>query len=158
MVAATLANKHNISFENKEGVVKPNYYGSVTQSSTIKLGVDKEGNDVYAPFNSILPFVHPNDLVIGGWDISKLPLDKAMKRAKVLDHDLQRQLVQHMDKIVPLPSVYYPDFIAMNQKERADNVFNVDKEGKVTTGDKWKDVERIRSDIQKFKKENGLDK
>lgn len=158
MVGATLANKHKISFENKEGVVEPNYYGSVTQSSTIKLGVDSEGNDVYAPFSSVLPFVHPNDLVIGGWDISKLPLDKAMKRAKVLDVDLQRQLVDHMKDIVPMPSVYYPDFIAMNQKERADNVFNVDSKGEVTTENKWADVERIRSDIAKFKADNKLDK
>lgn len=158
MVAATLANKHNISFENKEGKVEPNYYGSVTQSSTVKLGVDSQGNDVYAPFSSIVPLVNPNDLVIGGWDISKLPLDKAMRRSKVLDFDLQRQLVDRMKDIVPLPSVYYPDFIAMNQKERADNVFNVDSKGEVTTKTKWADVERIRSDIKKFKEENGLDK
>lgn len=158
MVAATLANKHKISFENKDGKVEPNYYGSVTQSSTIKLGVDAEGNDVYAPFSSVVPLVNPNDLVIGGWDISKMPLDQAMKRAKVLDVDLQRQLVDRMKDIVPLPSVYYPDFIAMNQKERADNVFNVDSKGDVTTKNKWADVERIRADIQKFKKDNGLDK
>lgn len=158
MVAATLANKHNISFENKEGVVEPNYYGSVTQSSTVKLGVDNLGNDVYAPFSSIVPLVHPNDLVIGGWDISKMPLEQAMKRSKVLDFDLQRQLVDRMKDIVPLPSVYYPDFIAMNQKERADNVFNLDSNGEVTTKTKWEDVERIRSDIKKFKEENDLDK
>ncbi|WPK23771.1 hypothetical protein PUMCH_001017 [Australozyma saopauloensis] len=158
LMAAILANKNKISFENKEGLVEPNYYGSVTQSSTIKLGVDAEGNDVYAPFNSILPMVSPNDLVVGGWDISKLPLDKAMKRAKVLDVDLQRQLVEHLEKVQPLPSVYYPDFIAMNQKERADNVFNVDSNGEVTTKNKWADVERIRSDINKFKKDNNLDK
>lgn len=158
LIGAILANKKKISFENKEGVVEPNYYGSVTQSSTIKLGVDAEGNDVYAPFNSILPFVSPNDLVVSGWDISKLPLDKAMKRAKVLDVDLQRQLVSDMEKITPLPSVYYPDFIAMNQKERADNVFNLDSNGEVNTKDKWADVERIREDIKKFKKENNLDK
>lgn len=158
MIAATLANKHKLSFENKEGVVEANYYGSVTQSSTVKLGVDAEGNDVYAPFNSILPFVHPNDLVIGGWDISGLPLDKAMKRSKVLDVDLQRQLVDRMKDITPLPSVYYPDFIAMNQKERADNIFNVDSKGEVTTERKWEDVEKIREDIRKFKKDNSLDK
>lgn len=158
LIGAILANKNKISFENKEGIVEPNYYGSVTQSSTIKLGVDQSGNDVYAPFNSILPFVHPNDLVVGGWDISKQPLDQAMKRAKVLDVDLQRQLVKYMEKMTPLPSVYYPDFIAMNQKERADNVFNVDKAGEVTTKTKWADVERIRSDIKKFKEDNKLDK
>lgn len=158
MIAATLANKHNISFENKEGVVEPNYYGSVTQSSTIKLGVDSQGNDVYAPFNSVVPLVHPNDLVIGGWDISKLPLDQAMKRSKVLDVDLQRQLVDRMKDIVPLPSVYYPDFIAMNQKERADNVSNLDANGEVSTQDKWADVEKVRKDIKQFKEDNKLDK
>ncbi|KAM9933511.1 hypothetical protein OXX80_006872 [Metschnikowia pulcherrima] len=158
LVGAILANKNKLSFENKEGTVEANYYGSVTQSSTIKLGVDAHGNDVYAPFNSILPFVHPNDLVVGGWDISNMPLDKAMKRAKVLDVDLQRQLSGDMAKITPLPSVYYPDFIAINQKDRADNIFNVDADGKPSTGRKWDDVERIRADIKKFKQENGLDK
>jgi myo-inositol-1-phosphate synthase len=159
LVSSILANKHNISFKNKEGVVKPNYYGSVTQSSTIKLGVDKEGNDVYAPFNSIVPFVHPNDLVVGGWDISSMPLDKAMNRAQVLDVDLQRQLEPYLKEYEPLPSIYYPDFIALNQKERADNLINVDsKSGEVLTNNKWADVERIRSDIKDFKKQNDLDK
>lgn len=158
LVAATLANKKQLTFENKEGTVKANYYGSVTQSSTIKLGVDTQGNDVYAPFNLVLPFVNPNDLVVGGWDISKLSLDQAMKRAKVLDVDLQRQLVQDLKGITPLPSVYYPDFIAINQKERADNFFNKTAQGDPSTADKWKDVERIRSDIQNFKKQHGLDK
>lgn len=158
LLASVLANKHNISFENKEGVIKPNYYGSVTQSSTIKLGVDAEGNDVYAPFNSILPFVNPNDLVVGGWDISKLNIGDAMKRAKVLDTDLQKQIYPHVKDITPLKSVYYPDFIALNQKDRADNVSNVDADGKLTTKQKWADVEKVRKDIADFKKANGLDK
>lgn len=158
LVGAILANKEKISFETKEGVVEPNYYGSVTQSSTIKLGVDNEGNDVYAPFNSILPMVSPNDFVVGGWDISKMPLDQAMKRAKVLDVSLQKQLAPKIDKIVPLPSVYYPDFIALNQKDRADNVSNVDSKGEVSTNDKWADVEKVRKDIREFKEANKLDK
>lgn len=158
LVASVLANKHNISFDTKEGTVKPNYYGSVTQSSTIKIGVDEDGNDVYAPFNSLVPFVNPNDLVVGGWDISKLSLDKATKRAKVLDVSLQEKLSSHIKDITPWDSIYYPDFIALNQTDRADNVYNVDGEGKVTTKQKWKDVEKIRADIQRFKKDNGLDK
>ncbi|CAN3361062.1 inositol-3-phosphate synthase [Diutina catenulata] len=159
LVSSILANKHNISFETKEGTIKPNYYGSVTQSSTIKLGVDAEGNDVYAPFNSIVPLVNPNDLVVGGWDISKMPLDQAAKRAQVLDVGLQNQLAPYLKEMTPLPSIYYPDFIAMNQKERADNVYNVDnKTGEARTDNKWADVEKIRSDIQEFKKQNGLDK
>ncbi|CUM63497.1 uncharacterized protein PRCAT00001073001 [Priceomyces carsonii] len=158
LVGSVLANKHNISFENKEGVVKPNYYGSVTQSSTLKIGVDHEGNDIYAPFNSLLPFVNPNDLIVGGWDISKLPLDKAMKRAKVLDTDLQKKLYPYLKNQEPLPSIYYPDFIALNQKERADNVFNKGSDGEPNTKQKWKDVEKIRQDIRDFKKKNKLDK
>lgn len=158
LVGSVLANKHNISFETKERVVKPNYFGSVTQSSTIKLGVDAEGNDVYAPFNSILPMVNPNDFVVGGWDISKLKMDQAMKRAQVLDIDLQKKLYPYIDDMEPLPSIYYPDFIALNQKERADNVSNVDAKGEVDLGNKWKDVEKVRKDIKDFKEKNGLDK
>ena len=157
LMASILANKHNISFENKEGVVKPNYYGSVTQSSTIKIGVDADGNDVYAPFNSIVPFVNPNDLVVDGWDISGMELDQAMKRAKVLDVTLQKQLVPHLKGKKPMESIYYPDFIAANQGDGADNVFNK-VNGEVKTDDKWKDVEKIRKDIRDFKQKNGLDK
>lgn len=159
LVSAILANKKNISFETKEGTVKPNYYGSVTQSSTVKIGVDKEtGNDVYAPFSSIVPLVNPNDLVVGGWDISKAPLDEAMKRAKVLDVTLQDKLQPYLKDIVPMPSIYYPDFIALNQKDRADNVFNSNDAGEVLTNNKWADVEKIRKDIRDFKAKNSLDK
>ncbi|CAX40478.1 inositol-3-phosphate synthase, putative [Candida dubliniensis CD36] len=158
LLGATLANKHNISFENKEGVVKPNYYGSVTQASTVKIGVDKEtGEDVYVPFNSIIPMVNPNDLVIDGWDISGLPLDQAMKRAKVLDVTLQKQLYPYLENKKPLESIYYPDFIALNQSERANNVFN-QANGEVKTDNKWADVEKIRKDIRDFKAKNELDK
>ncbi|GMM34406.1 inositol-3-phosphate synthase [Saccharomycopsis crataegensis] len=158
-LAAILANKHQLSFETKEGTVNPNYYGSVTQSSTVKIGVDPEvGNDVYAPFKSLVPMVNPNDLVIGGWDINSANLKDAMKRAKVLDINLQEKLAPYMEHVKPLASVYYPDFIALNQEARADNVANVDANGKVNTNDKWNDVERIRNDIQQFKKQNNLDK
>merc|ERR1719409_18296 len=94
--------------------------------------------------------VHPNDLVIGGWDISKTNLADAMKRAKVLDVTLQEQLRPHMQQLTPLPSIYYPDFIAANQSERADNVLPGE--------DKKKHMETIRKDIREFKAKNKLDK
>jgi len=40
------------------------------------------------PLKDILPTVNPNDVVIGGWDISKINLAEAMKRAEVIDYDL----------------------------------------------------------------------
>ena len=82
-------------------------------------------------------------------DISSAPLDKAMERAKVLDYDLQRQLAPHMAEIKPLPSVYYPDFIASNQEDRADNV--------IPGHDKQAHVEQLRQDIRTFKQKHGLE-
>ena len=35
---------------------------------------------------------------------------------------LQQQLRPHMQHMVPLPSIYSPDFIAANQEERAANI------------------------------------
>jgi myo-inositol-1-phosphate synthase len=58
---------------------------------------------VFAPFKSLLPIVEPNDIVLGGWDISGLDMAEAMERAAVLDFELQRQLVPYMKGTVPLP-------------------------------------------------------
>ena len=54
----------------------------------------------------MLPMVHPDDFVIGGWDISGMRMDKAMERAQVLDWDLQRQLGVYMKDIKPMPGIY----------------------------------------------------
>ncbi len=140
LTASILANKKKVSWRTKEGEQEPNYFGSVTQSSTLRLGVDAAtGQDVYIPFNEILPMVHPNDLVLGGWDISSANLADAMVRAKVLDWDLQRQLLKEMETMKPMPSVYYPDFIAANQADRADNLI---------PGTMSEQLEHLRKDIR----------
>merc|ERR1711937_151349 len=72
-----------------------------------------------------------------------------MKRGAVLDIDLQKQLYEPLSKIVPRPSIYFPDFIAANQESRADNVL---------TGSKHEQMEQIRKDIRDFKASKGLDK
>ncbi|EQC40828.1 inositol-3-phosphate synthase [Saprolegnia diclina VS20] len=149
LVAGVLANKLGLTWTDKEGLHKADYFGSVTQSSTVRLGTNNKGEGVYVPFKNMLPMVNPNDFVIGGWDISGHNLADAMVRAKVLDYDLQRQLIPHMEKIKPLPSIYYPDFIAANQADRADNVLQ---------GSKQDNLETIRSHIRDFKKSNGCDK
>ncbi|EEY14324.1 inositol-3-phosphate synthase [Verticillium alfalfae VaMs.102] len=121
-------------------------------TSTIKLGTDtKTRKDVNIPFSDILPMVHPNDLVIGGWDISGLNLAEAMDRAQVLEPTLKQQVAKEMAQIVPLPSIYYPDFIAANQEDRADNVLPGTKACN-------EHVEQIRKNIRDFKEKNGLDK
>lgn len=121
--AGIIANKLGMSWQTKNGEKKANYYGSVTQASTCRLGGHGANCvDTYVPFSSLLPMVSPNDLVVGGWDISSMNLADSMRRAKVLDYSLQEQLRPHMQHMVPMPSIYYPDFIAANQTERADNV------------------------------------
>lgn len=134
-LAAILANKNNIEFRNKDGLQKPSYLGSVTQSSTIKIGVDETGNDVFVPFNSLVPMLNPNDLFVSGWDINSANLAVAMERSAVLDYDLQRQLKPLMEKYKPLKSIYYPSFIAANQFDRADNCLNA-RPFKLRTGDR----------------------
>jgi hypothetical protein len=49
-------------------------------------------------------------------------LADAMARARVLEPTLQQQLQPLMSSMRPRPSIYYPDFIAANQSDRADNV------------------------------------
>ncbi|KAI8078082.1 uncharacterized protein B0P05DRAFT_123061 [Gilbertella persicaria] len=150
LTAAILAHKNKLTWRTKNGVQKPNYYGSVTQSSTVRLGVDAQGADVYVPLSEMLPLINPTDLVLGGWDISGKNLAESMERAQVLEYDLQRQVYDDMAKMVPLPSIYYPDFIAANQEDRADNL--------IPGSDKRAHVDQIRKDIRDFKAANQLDK
>jgi myo-inositol-1-phosphate synthase len=148
VTAGILANKHGITWNTKSGLQKPDYFGSVTQASTVRLG-SAGGRDVYVPFNAVLPMVHPNDFVIGGWDISGQSLGDAMRRAEVLDYDLQRQLYPLMNTMKPLPSIYYPDFIAANQSDRADNLI---------AGTKSDHLAALRAHIRDFKAANKVDK
>ncbi len=100
-------NRRGISWRTKNGVQQPNYYGSITQSSTVSLGTDvATGEEVYTPLKGLLPMVDPNEIVFGGWDISSANLAESMERAAVLDWDLQRQLIPYMKDIKPLPGIY----------------------------------------------------
>nr|XP_012149184.1 PREDICTED: inositol-3-phosphate synthase 1-B isoform X2 [Megachile rotundata] len=148
ITAALLANKLNLSWETKNGIQKANWYGSLVQASTVKLG---KGNkeDVYVPMSWMLPMVNPDDIELDGWDISDMNISDAMQRAKVLDINLQKQLIPHMMHMKPRKSIYYSDFIAANQEERANNLIS---------GTKFEHLERIRKDIAEFKEAKNLDK
>lgn len=54
-----------------------------------------------------------------------------------------------MSEIKPRPSIYFPDFIAANQLDRANNVIKADKKSKA--------FDQIRKDIRDFKKNKELD-
>eukprot|EP01045_Picozoa_sp_COSAG04_P009031 COSAG04_NODE_514_length_13214_cov_6.456805_5_plen_500_part_00 len=149
VAGALVANKEKLTWETRKGTQSANFYGSITQSSTTMLGNGPEGEECYVPLKSLLPMVEPDDMVIGGWDISSMNLADAMKRSRVFEPELQAKLRPYLESIVPLPAPYYPQFIAANQGERADNVL---------PGTKAEHVEAIRRHIREFKAANGLDK
>ncbi|KAF1994901.1 inositol-3-phosphate synthase [Amniculicola lignicola CBS 123094] len=152
VTAGIIANRRGLVWETKTGKQSANYYGSVIMGSTTKLGTDsKSGKEINIPFHDLLPMVHPNDLTIGGWDISGLNLAEAMDRAKVLEPSLKSLVRKEMALMKPLPSIYYPDFIAANQEDRADNLIPGSKASVAH-------VEQIRKDIRDFKAANNLDK
>ncbi|KAF5012549.1 hypothetical protein FDECE_1416 [Fusarium decemcellulare] len=152
LTAGIIANRRGLVWDTREGPRSANYYGSLMMGSTTKLGTDADTmRDVNIPFNQILPMVHPNDLVLGGWDISGMNLADAMDRAAVLEPSLKVQVRKEMTYMTPLPSIYYPDFIALNQEERADNI----RPGSRACNTH---VESLRMDIREFKRAHGLDK
>mmetsp|Transcript_36308 Transcript_36308/g.66811 ORF Transcript_36308/g.66811 Transcript_36308/m.66811 type:complete len:508 (-) Transcript_36308:94-1617(-) len=148
LTAGIYANKNNVTWETKEGVQRPNYFGSVTQASTVYVGTSG-GEEVYVPLKDMIPMIDPNDIVLGGWDISSMKLGDAMKRSRVLDIDLQHKVYDYMQGLTPLPGIYLPEFIAANQSERADNVLS---------GTKQELLEQVREQIRTFKASNELDK
>lgn len=149
LVGGIFANKHNITWNNKKGLQKANYLGSITQSSTTKIG-NTENQEIYILLKDILPMVSPNDFIISGWDINNENLLNAMKRAQVFDYELQEKLKPYTESIHPLPGIYYKDFIAANQEERANNV--------IPGESKMEHLNTIRKNIRDFKQENKLDK
>jgi hypothetical protein len=141
VTAGILANRRGLVWETREGKQEANYYGSLLMASTVKLGTDQSGKDINIPFHKLLPMAHPNDLAIGGWDISSLNLAESMDRAAVLEPTLKALVGKEMAHMKPLKSIYYPDFIAANQEDRADNIL----EGSKASMDH---VEQIRKDIR----------
>lgn len=144
LFAGLLAHKYNVSWESKEGIQTPNYYGSFTQCATAKVGIQrlpKRGiKDVYKPIKEFLPMVNPTDIEVTGWDISKFNMFEACKRAHVLEPDLVNKLEDKLKDVVPLKAAFNPEFIAANQSDRVDNVLEGTNEEVIQT---------IREDIRK---------
>ncbi|VDN38373.1 unnamed protein product, partial [Cylicostephanus goldi] len=97
----------------------------------------------------IIPILSPDDLIIDGWDINNKNLYEAMLRAKVFEPELQEKLRPYMEPIVPMPSIYYPDFIAANQGDRVNNI--------IPGKNKQQHLEHIRQDIRNFKQKHDLE-
>merc|ERR1719479_882525 len=90
--------------------------------------------------------VNPNDVVLGGWDISKMNLGDAMRRAAVLDLNLQEKLRAEMAQMVPRPAPFDKNFVAANQESRANNVIPGTQQ------------DQLRADLREFQAVNKVDK
>lgn len=149
ITAALEANKRDLEWRTRTGVQKANWFGSITQASTVLLGTDANGYDVHIPMNKLVPMVNPDDIVVDGWDISSLNIADAMIRAGVLEVGLQDQVHKKLSQMKPRPSIYDPDFIAANQADRADNTI---------PGTRYEQYQQIVKDIREFKLSSGVDK
>lgn len=149
ITAALEANKRGLEWRTRTGVQKANWFGSITQASTVLLGTDANGQDVHIPMNKMVPMVNPDDIVVDGWDISSLNIGEAMVRAGVLEVGLQDQVQKKLSQMKPRPSIYDPDFIAANQADRADNTI---------PGTRYEQYQQIVTDIREFKRTSGVDK
>ncbi|EAY06546.1 hypothetical protein TVAG_358360 [Trichomonas vaginalis G3] len=149
LTSGVLANKKKLVWDTKRGEVKANYHGSLTQCGTTYLGQDEKGTTYVAPFKALLPMVDPDNLVIGGWDINDMDIYHAAKRALVMEPVMLNMLKDDLEKMKPLPAVFDLDFVAPNQKERANNVI---------PGTKWEQLETVRKQMRDFKEQNKLEK
>jgi len=147
--AALEANRSKLQWRTKTGTQQANWFGSITQASTVLIGSDANDQDSYLPMNQIIPMVNPDDIVLDGWDISSLNIGDAMIRAQVLDVNCQDLVYKKLAQMKPRPSIYDADFIAANQSDRADNVIKATR---------FAQFQRIREDIRDFKKKSGVDK
>lgn len=148
LTAGILANKHNVSWRTKKGEQKPNYFGSITQAATVRMGMTENYEEINVPLNGVVPMVHPNDMVLGGWDCSSMNLGDAMVRAEVLEIALQDKMYPMMKELKPMATIFDLAFVAENQSDRADNVI---------PGTKQQAVDEVRKNIRDFKAANALD-
>lgn len=149
VTAGILAHRHNISWKTRTKTHFPNYNGSLTQAATLRIGFDTHGRDVFVPLHSVIPMAKPDDIVLGGWDISACNIADAMERATVLEPDLRAKLRSYAQCMTPLPAAFDTRFIAKNQQSRADNV--------IPSTNKSVQLKVLREDIRQFKQNNNVD-
>lgn len=127
----------------RRGLAKP--IGSLTQMGTIRLGKRTEANS--PRIKDFVPLASLDDVVFGGWDIFEDNCYEAAKTAGVLDADLLEQVRHELEAIKPWPAVFDTRYV---KRLHGPNV----KKGK----NKKDLADQLRADIQKFKKDHGLNR
>ncbi|MEB3184431.1 MAG: inositol-3-phosphate synthase [Cyanobacteriota bacterium] len=118
--ASIMAHKEKITWKDHSGkICRPDWLGS-----TIMMG--STSREDRKTFFEAYPFTSPEDIVVGGWDISSANLSEAVRRAGVLNWQIEERLREKLEKVVPMRAYYDASYIASNQGSRADNVLSSD--------------------------------
>jgi myo-inositol-1-phosphate synthase len=149
-VSSILARQKNISWENKNGVHKVDFFGSLYEYGSVNIGY-KNNKPFTKLMRDMINILSPEDIIIDGWDISNDNLYDACRKNKVLDLNFINSLEKELKTIRPLPSIYYKDFIATNQSSRVNN-------SKTLKNNKWGDLLQIKADIESFKIRHNIEK
>ena len=127
----------------RRGLARP--IGSLTQMGTIRLGKRTEGRT--PAIRDFVPLASLEDVVFGGWDIFEDNCYDAATTAGVLERDLLDQIKPELERIVPMPAVFDRHYV-----KRLDGP-------NVKTGRNKKELaEQLRADIQRFKRENDVNR
>lgn len=127
----------------KRGHSKP--IGSMTQMGTIRLG--KRTEDRTPLVKDFVPLTHLNDIVFGAWDIFEANGYEAAKTAGVLNEGDLKALREPLEAIKPWRAAFDKSYV-----KKLDGKY-------IKTGKTKMDlVDQLRTDIQKFKQENKLDR
>ena len=147
-VSSILGRQKNIKWENKNGMHGVDFYGSLYEYGSVNIGY--KNNKPYSKlFRELINIRSPEDIIVDGWDISRDNLYDACRKNKVVDLNFLQSIEKDLKKIKPLPSIYYSDFIASNQSDRANNV-------KTFKNNKWGDLLNIKADIEAFKAKHNI--
>jgi myo-inositol-1-phosphate synthase len=145
LAAGFIANRDHLSWETEAERMDANWYGCITQ-------VPPRGHHGGVGFKGRYPLGDAGRAAIGGWDIRPTRLGQALYDSRVLAYDLVRQVRDEMDEMEIMPGVFDPSFVGETQHATATHIVS-EKDTET-----WRSkVERLRSDIRRFKLENDVD-
>ncbi len=130
-------------FAARKGLARP--LGSVTQTGKIRLG--KRDNLQMVPINKFVPLTELNDIVFGGWDIFSDSAYQAATKANVLKPEHIEIVKKDLKSVKPMPAVFDKNYVKNLEGNHI-------KKGK----NKMDLAEQLMMDIDKFKKENDVDR